>query len=294
MNLSYVLVTPAHNEEKHIEKTIRSVVSQTVLPKKWVVVSDGSTDRTEEIVRSYAVKRPWMELVCLPKGDSRNFAAKAHAFNAGYERVKRLEYEVIGNLDADVSFESDFFEYLLGKFAEMPGLGVAGTDYIEGTFHSFKDSYINPQHVNGQCQLFRRACFEQIGGYAPIKAGGIDWVAVTTARMKGWDTRSFPDRVYVHHAPMGRTYGSRLAARYNYGRKDYLFGGHPLWEVLRGAFQMTRKPYVVGGVCLLAGYFGAWLKGVQRPVSRELVDFYRQEQMQRLKRLIGNKFKLCR
>jgi hypothetical protein len=106
------------------------------------------------------------------------------AFNAAYARVKDLTFEVVGNIDADVSFGPDFFEYLLAKFEAMPKLGVAGTHYIEGDFHSFRDSYINPAHVNGQCQLFRRQCFEEIGGYVPIKGGGIDWVAVTTARMK--------------------------------------------------------------------------------------------------------------
>lgn len=288
---SYVLITPARNEEEYIEKTIQSVISQTVLPMKWVIVSDGSTDRTDEIVNQYLERNTWIELLLMPQHKDRQFAAKVKCFNAGYERMKGLKYDIIGNLDADISFEEDFFEYLLDKFKLMPELGVAGTNYIEGTFHSFKNSYINADHVSGQCQLFRRRCFENIGGYTPIRAGGIDWVAVTTARMKGWKTRSFSDRTYIHHATMGRTYGNKLSARFNYGKKDYFFGGHPLWEVLRVTFQMTKKPYIIGGLCLFFGYFGAWVTRMERPVSRELIKFYRQEQIQRLKKIFFKSLK---
>jgi glycosyltransferase involved in cell wall biosynthesis len=294
MKSNFVLITPARNEKKHIEKTIRSVISQTVLPVKWVIVSDGSTDGTDEIVKGYAKEIDWIELVRMPEHRNRHFAAKVQSFNAGYERVKDIEYDIIGNIDADISFGEDFFEYLLDQFNKMPELGVGGTDYTEGTFHSFKNSYISAVHVNGQCQLFRRECFEDIGGYTPIKAGGIDWVAVTTARMKGWKTHSFSDRTYIHHAAMGRTYGNRLSARFNYGKKDYFCGGHPLWEIFRGFFQMTRKPYIVGGSLLLLGYFWAWATCMERPVSKELIEFHQKEQMQRLKNLFSNMLRLNR
>lgn len=292
--LSYVLITPARNEEAHIEKTIRSVISQTILPNKWVIVSDGSTDGTDEIVQSYAKERDWIELVRIPEHKDRHFAAKVHSFNAGYERVKELKYDIIGCLDADISFVEDYFEYLLDKFKKMPELGVAGTDYIEGTFHSFNDSYMSAQHVNGGCQLFRRECFDDIGGYIPIRAGGVDWVAVTTARMKGWKTRNFSDRIFTHHCALGRTYGNKFSSSFNYGKKDYFCGGHPLWELLRVAFQVTKKPYIIGGLCLFFGYFGAWAVRAEKPISRELIEFHRQEQMQRLKQLLSNKLKLHR
>jgi biofilm PGA synthesis N-glycosyltransferase PgaC len=191
--LTYVLITAARNEEAFIETTIQSVIAQTVLPNKWVIVSDGSTDRTDEIVQSYAKGRDWLECVRMSERRERHFAGKAHAFNTGCERIKGLNFDVIGNLDADISFGEDFFEYLLDKFKDMPELGVAGTHYVEGNFHSFKDSYIDVHHVNGQCQLFRRQCLEEVGGYLPVKDGGIDWIAVTTARMKGWKTYSFDE-----------------------------------------------------------------------------------------------------
>ena len=133
-NNSYVLITPAHNEEDFIEKTILSVISQTVLPKKWAIVSDGSTDGTDDIIKRYAKQHDWIEFVRLPQHTDRQFAAKVHAFNAGYEKIKHSEYAIIGNLDADISFEKDYIEFLLSKFDENGKLGVAGTPFVEESF----------------------------------------------------------------------------------------------------------------------------------------------------------------
>ena len=265
------------------------MIAQTVLPKRWIIVSDGSTDSTDEIVLKYQPGRDWLELIRLPERKERNFAAKVNAVNIGYDRVKALAFDIIGNLDADVSFGEDYMEYLLGKFEAMPKLGVAGTHYIEGDFHSYQDSYINVHHVNGQIQLFRRACFEQIGGYVPIKGGGIDWVAVTTARMKGWTAYSFGERTFEHHRKMGTAGGSELGARFHYGKKDYFLGGHPLWQLFRSTFQLTKKPYVLGGVCLLAGYMWCWITRHERPVSPELMAFHRNEQACAAKAVCGLK-----
>ena len=294
MALEYVLITPARNEAELIEHTLRSVVAQTVLPKRWVIVSDGSTDGTDELVGKYQAGRPWVELVRLPERKERHFAAKVNAFNAGYERVKDLSFDIVGNLDADVSFGPDYFEYLLAEFERNPRLGVAGTHYIEGDFHSFNDSYINVNHVNGQVQMFRRACYEDIGGYVPIKGGGIDWVAVTTARMKGWQTHSFGERTFNHHRKMGTAGSSEIKARFHYGKKDYFLGGHPLWQLFRGTFQLAKKPYVVGGLALMLGYAWCWVTGHKRAVSPELMTFHRGEQMARLRGLVSGRLGLRR
>jgi biofilm PGA synthesis N-glycosyltransferase PgaC len=287
MPLEYVLITPARNEAEFIERTMESVTTQTVLPRKWIIVSDGSTDDTDRIVERRLPAHSWMELVRRPTRETRNFAAKVEAFNAGLERVKGLNFDVIGNIDADVSFESDYFEFLLAQFEASPQLGVAGTHYVEGDFHSFQDSYINVEHVNGQCQLFRRRCFEDIGGYVPIKGGGIDWVAVTTARMKGWKTRSFGDRVFRHHRKMGTADRSELGSRFHYGKKDYFLGGHPLWQLFRGSYQMAKRPYLLGGLALMAGYAWCWVARQPRPVSEELMRFHRSEQMSRLRGIVS-------
>jgi hypothetical protein len=142
---------------------------------------------------------------------------------------------------------------------------------------------VNPEHVSGPCQIFRRDCYEQIGGYVPIRGGGIDWTAVTTARMHGWITRTFPGKEYIHHRSMGTAEHGIVMSRFLHGQKDYYLGGDPLWEIFRSVYQMTRKPYVIGGVSLLAGFVYAGIKGVENPVSEKLIRFHRQEQRKRLK-----------
>ena len=288
-NLKYVLVTPARNEESFIENTIRSVVAQTVRPARWVIVSDGSTDRTDEIVKSYSSQHDWIEFVRMPEHRDRQFAAKANCFNAGYDRLKAMKFDLVGNLDADITFEPDFYQFLLGKFVELSKLGVAGTPFVEDAAQPGKHTYAheaaNLQHVSGACQIFRRECFEAVGGYVPIKGGAIDWIAVTTARMKGWQTRTFLEKVCFHHRKIGTGNHSPLVARFHYGRKAYYVGGHPVWESLRGLSQLKKRPLVLGGVYFLAGYWWACATRMHRPVSPELMAFHRREQMTRLKRL---------
>src|ERR1700743_3485983 len=209
----YILVTPARNERAFIEKTIKSMIRQTVLPLKWVIVDDGSTDKTAEIVTKYLSDYPWIELVCREKRKERNFAGKVNAFNAGLERAQNIPWEFVCNLDGDISFDADQFEFLLGKCISDPQLGVVGTTFREEGFDLAKDVVEWETHVGGQCQMFRRQCFEEIGGYKPVASGGIDWVAVITARMKGWKTRSFAEREFYHYRPMGTAGGGARSLR---------------------------------------------------------------------------------
>jgi len=285
-HMPLVLITPARNEERFIEKVIQSVVGQKVLPVKWVIVNDGSTDATAEIVSRYLQRHGWMELVHLSPHRDRSFAAKVHAFNAGLERVKNVEYEVIGNLDSDVSFDPDYLEFLLNRFQEDTNLGVAGTVFHEEGYSSATDSFEGLNHVAGGCQLFRRRCFEEIGGYIPNKAGGIDWIAVTNARMMGWKTRSFREKFFFHYRSLGTAERSLLASNFSYGEKDYYLGGHPLWELFRFAYRITKKPYFLGGIALFSGYVTAAVRCMDRPVSDQLIRFHRQEQMKKLKTIL--------
>jgi glycosyltransferase involved in cell wall biosynthesis len=282
----YVLITPARNEAAFIEKTIQSMIKQTVLPAKWVIVDDGSTDNTAAIVRPYLPDHPWMELVERPVRKERHFAAKVHAFNAGQERIKGLAYEVIGNLDADVSLDADHFEFLMAKFRDDPTLGVAGTIFKEPGYSSETDSFEGLNHVSGQCQIFRRQCFEQIGGYCPNKAGGIDWMAVTTARMMGWKTRSYREKSFFHHRTLGTAERGRFASLFSYGEKDYYLGGHPVWELFRVAYRMTKRPYLLDGIAVGSGYLWAFVRREKRPVSADLMRFHRKEQMQKLRGIL--------
>ena len=282
--MNYVLITPARNEERFIAKTLDSMVRQTLFPQRWVVVDDGSTDRTAEIVSDYSRNHEWIKLVRRPERIDRSFAAKVQSFNAGFELVHGLPFDVIGNLDADLSFDPDYLEFLMGKFAENPKLGVAGTPFTEdGGYDTARDSFEGAQHVAGGCQLFRRQCFEEVGGYIPNRAGGIDWIAVTTARMKGWKTESFPEKRFHHYRPLGSAGRNPLAASFSYGQKDYYLGGSPVWQLFRVAYRMTKRPVLVDGLALLFGYFWAALRGMKRSVSPELMRFHRQEQMKKLK-----------
>ena len=288
--LRYVLVSPARNEAKFIGRTIDAVVSQTIRPLKWVIVSDGSTDGTDDLVRKRAADHAWIELVRMPERKERDFAGKVNAFNAAYARLKGLEYDIIGNLDADVSFEPDYIECLLSKFVENPRLGVAGTNYIEDSWetapkHDYR--FASSEDVSGACQLFRRECFESIGGYKPSRAGGVDLIATLSARMQGWNTKTFPDKVLIHYRQQGTADSHKLLVELHNGRKDYMFGGHPLWEMFRAGYRLSRKPVVLGGCLLMMGYLCAMLSGTKKTVSPDIVKFRRREQMQRLTRLLS-------
>ena len=284
--MTFVLITPARNEAAFIEGTIRSVVAQTVKPLKWVIVSDGSTDGTDDIVKRYAAEHPWIELLRMPERQERHFAGKVHAFNAGYARMKDLPYEVIGNLDADITFDPDYLSFLLSQFEISPELGVAGTPFREGTFQ-YNYQLVSRDHVSGACQLFRRECFEAVGGYTPLKRG-VDLVAVTTARMKGWKTQCFVQQCCYHHRKQGTGMNRSVMVNYWSGYYDYVLGVYPLWQVIRSIYEMRCAPYVIGGCYLFIGYFWAMLSRVERPVSPEFVAFRKMEAMRRLRAVIGN------
>ena len=282
------MITPARNEAEFIDLTLKSMVAQTVPPLKWVIVSDGSTDGTDEIVRRYMADNPWIELVRMPERQERHFAGKAHAFNAGYERVKGLDFDVLGNVDADVSFEADHFQLLVAKFAEDPQLGVAGAPFREGTYQ-YDYRFTSTENVWGGCQLFRRECFETIGGYSPMKGGGVDLVAVVTARMNGWKSRTYPDRVCIHHRIMNTAMNKGLKLKFKWGQSDYRLGGHPVWELFRCIYQMSNQPYIMGGLVTLAGYYFALITRRPRSVSPEFADFRGKEQMQRLREFFSSR-----
>lgn len=283
---AYVIITPARNEAKFIELTLKSVVAQTVKPVKWVIVSDGSTDGTDEIVSRYAAEYPWIELVQMPERRERHFAGKVDAFNAGYSRVKDLDYAAIVSMDADISLEEDYFAFLLEKLAGDSRLGIVGTRFQEGKL-TYDFRFSSTDHVSGACQMFHRLCFEAIGGYRPLKSGGIDVTAVLSARAKGWRTRTFTEKSYAHHRKMGTAQFAGYRARLNIGHKDYLLGSHPVWEVFRCIYQMRQKPYFIGGALMATAYFWDLLRRVERSMPEDLIQFRQRDQMVRLKRFFA-------
>ena len=289
--MDYVLITSARNEAAFIRATLESVVAQTRLPRRWVVVDDGSTDHTALIVKEFAGRHSWIELVSRPPRSDRSFAGKANAVNMALGRIRAagVVFDVVGNLDADVSFEPDYVEFLLAKFADDAKLGIAGTPFTQdGNYDSARDSFEGQNYVAGPFQLFRDACFRDIGGYVANHAGGVDWIAVMTARMKGWTVTAFPEKRFHHHRALGTAEKGRVKAMFSYGQKDYYLGGSPVWQVVRSCYQTTKRPFVVGGLSLLAGYTWATVSRMPRVVSPELMRFHRAEQMRKLRAVLAS------
>jgi poly-beta-1,6-N-acetyl-D-glucosamine synthase len=279
----YVLITPARNEDKHIRKTIESVISQSLLPERWIIISDGSTDKTEEIVKEYADAYPFMTLVCAKADEERNFGSKVNAIKSGMDILQGEAYEYLGFLDADISFEPNYFKLIIEEFVRDSDLGLAGGIILDKTAEGFIEQVASLSSVAGAVQMFRRNCYEEIGGYQPVKSGGIDTVAEVMARMKGWTTRSFPELKVLHYRPTG-SQGARnfLSVRFKQGKSDFCLGYHPVFYFCMLLKRFKEKPYVVGSLFRLLGYAYARITVGEFSVPDEFVKFFRREQMQRL------------
>ncbi len=278
----YVLITPAHNEEKHIGRVLRAVSTQSVLPMKYVVVSDGSTDKTDAIVQDYARHFKFIELVHIERKPKAGFGSKALAFNAGYQRLRGGSYEFIGNLDADVSFEADYFSLVLREFDADGNLGLAGGLVHESYGGRFLAQKISANSVAGPVQLFRRTCFEQMGGYIPMRRGGIDAAAEIMARMHGWRVRTIRSCMVLAHRPVLTGRSSILGHRFNRGAINYLLGYHPLFQAAIFIRRLNDHPRFIGSLCTLAGFLWTALRHPPRQVTAEFIKFLRQEQLCRL------------
>jgi glycosyltransferase involved in cell wall biosynthesis len=290
--MKYVLITSVRNEVAFFAKTLDSVAAQTRLPERWFIVDDGSTDGTTEVAARYAEKFPWITLVRNPRREGRNFAAKANNVNNAFAQMHDLGFDVVGNLDADTTFEPDYMEFLMRKFDADPKLGLAGTPFTqEGGYDSTRDSFEGENYVAGPVQLFRRECWKEIGGYIANPAGGVDWIASMTARMKGWTVRSFSDKRYHHHRSMGTAGRSEVVALFTYGEKDYYLGGSPIWQMFRVVYRITKQPLLFGGLALGFGYGWAALSRQKRAVTPELMRYHRADQMKKLGIILQSLFK---
>jgi poly-beta-1,6-N-acetyl-D-glucosamine synthase len=280
--VAYVLVTSAWNEEALIEEPLKAVVAQTIVPRRWVIVSDGSTDRTDEIVESYSHKYPYIQLYRMPEHHARSFAAQVDAINAGYAQLRHLPFDFIGNLDSDISFEPDYFERLFGEFRNDPHLGMAGGTIHDKKKGAFRQRRLNrPHSVMHGVQMFRRECFDTLGGYLRLPYGSPDSHAEVFLRMRGWKVRSIPSLKAFHHRPNGGA-GSLTWYFYREGLSDFSLGSHPLFELFKAARRLSAKPYVLGSLAEFAGFVHAYCRGDRRAVSEEFVAFLRKEQLGRL------------
>jgi poly-beta-1,6-N-acetyl-D-glucosamine synthase len=279
----YVILTAAYNEEENIGKTIESVLAQTLLPKLWVIVSDGSTDGTDKIVQQYAEKNGFIRFLRRSRTPGHNFGAKVRALQSGMASLAGVEYHYIGNMDADLTIEPSYFENLIERFNGNPRLGIAGGFVFEeygGVFRSRRSN--RTYSVAHAGQLVRRECYEAIVGYTVLEYGGEDWHAQTNARMKGWEARAFPELPIYHHRHTGE--GDVLIRhRFRQGRMDHSFGSDPLFEILKCLERLPERPFVIGGMARLLGFAWSYLCDEKRPVSDQFVAFLRNEQRVKLR-----------
>jgi glycosyltransferase involved in cell wall biosynthesis len=279
---NYVLITAARNEVSYIETTLCAVTCQELLPKKWLIVSDRSTDRTDEIVTSYALRFTFIELLRVEDNQQWSFSSKVNALRLAYENLKSIDYEFLGILDADISFGPDYFERLIACFQQNERLGIGGGVIWELQGDKFQRLSYNLDSVAGAVQFFRRQCYIDIGGYIELRKGGIDAVAEIMARMHGWQVRSLPELEVHHHRRIGMTNSTLLRSRFDAGIQENWIGSHPLFVVSKCVHRFLEKPYFLGGLLTMAGYFWSLAVGDVRPVPVEVVQYVRNEQKQRM------------
>jgi len=280
---SYVIITPAHNEEAHLEKVIRSMLAQTRKPVRWVIVNDNSTDRTGAIAESYAAQSDFITVVTIKCSGERGFNKKAVAFNAGVEALRGSSYDFIGNLDADISFEPDYFENLLEALEHDTRIGITGGVIFTKIGDRFVTHDVTSDSVAGAVQLFRKKCFEEVGGgYLPLPFGGIDAAAEIIAKERGWTVVKQADQKVLEHRQTGTASMSPMAACFRLGRRFHSLGYGMLFYLARCFYRLKDEPVVLGSCAAFLGYVESML--ARRPVLLpvEVVKHLRQGQHRKL------------
>jgi poly-beta-1,6-N-acetyl-D-glucosamine synthase len=281
-SLRYIIISPVRNETEHLPKNIEAVASQTILPTKWILVDDGSSDTTGELIDLAQRRYNWIRAVHRPdRGYRVAGSGVMEAFFDGYNQVNNESWDFLVKLDGDVTFEPDYFEQCFSRFAAEPRLGIAG-----GLICNPVNGILRPEaksdplfHVRGATKIYKRACWEAIGGLP--KAAGWDTVDEVKANMLGWHTRTFQDIKIVHHRLTGAAYGTWSDWVKN-GRASYFAGYHPLFMAMKCLSRALRKPYGVAGVGLGVGFCHAYAKRLPRIEDPQLIRYFHREQMKRL------------
>ncbi|MGH7996965.1 MAG: glycosyltransferase [Opitutaceae bacterium] len=276
----YVLVTPVRNEERTIAETIRAVLAQTLLPAEWVIVSDGSTDRTDEIVREYAANHAFVRLLRREPASDRNFASVVHAIEAGIAYVRTGGFDYIGLLDADVRFRPSYFETLISHFENSLKLGLAGGLVLDVPM--IERHHQRLQDVAGATQFFRRSCFESLGGLVAIREGGWDAITNFQTRANGYETRTFPDLIVEHLKPRNSAEGGLIRRKWQFGVRDYALGYDPLFEFAKCVARWRERPWLIGTLLRMAGFAWAGLNRRPRSLPPSLLTAIRREQRRRM------------
>ena len=280
MNTNYVVISPVRDEEQFIDSTIRSVIGQTVLPAEWIIVDDGSLDGTAEIVAGYLTGHPWIRLIRRRnRGFRHSGAGVMEAFYEGYEALQFRNWDFLVKLDGDLTFDHDYFAKLLARFSRNPKLGIAGGDIFHKVNGALQLEKCPRFHVRGATKMYRRECWEAIGGL--LKQPGWDNVDETTANMRGWTTESFAE-IPALHARFTGTAEGRWKDQIKNGRADYVSGYHPLFMAAKCLYRVASPPYVFGAIGMAYGFLSGYLKQSPRIGDRELIQYVRRQQMRRL------------
>ena len=279
-NIKYLVISPVRDEEKHLPSTIACMAAQTIRPAEWVIVNDGSTDKTGQILDEAAKKYLWIRPVHrVNRGFRKSGGGVVEAFNDGYQAVTLQERDFIVKLDGDLSFGPDYFENCFYRFAEDPQLGVGG-GVIVHICNGQRQVETNPTfHVRGATKIYRNTCWDAIGGFWP--APGWDTMDEVKASMLGWKTRSFPDLELVHHRVTGAADGTWANLVKN-GRANYICGYHPLFMLSKCLVRLPQKPFMVGSLGLFYGYVSGYLKRIPQVDDLRTIKYLRRQQINRL------------
>jgi glycosyltransferase involved in cell wall biosynthesis len=281
----YVIVSPVRDEAAHARRTLESVIQQTLPPALWLIVDDGSSDATPCLLREYAGRVPYIQVVNKPNRGARKVGAGViEAFDFGLRHVDLRAFDYICKLDLDLDLPHGYFEALIERMERDPRIGTcSGKAYFPasdnrlGTFDGMLITEgIGDEQSVGASKLYRVSCFEQIGGFVPnVMWDGID---CHTARMKGWIARSWdePALRFIHLRPMGSSENGIIAGRVRHGRGQYFMGTNPVYMLASATFRTLFKPYVVGGAAMMWGYVRSALRGEKRYENPEFRRYLRR------------------
>ena len=279
----YIIISPVRNEEDYVEQTIESVLNQTCRPKEWIIVNDGSTDNTREIIERYLPSNPWIKLVNL---EDRGFyypgTGVVNVITEGLKKAPQNGWEYLAKLDCDVTFDKNYFESIFREFSSNEKLGIAsGAIYLIDGKKTVKEKS-QYDHPWGATKVYRASCFRDIEGWKPIP--GWDLADLLSAQMKGWDTRCFDEIKIYHHRESGSRRTGFTAGKFLLGRFLYRYGYNFFYTVLKGFARLNERPYIIGGLSLIFGYIYAFVSNEDRLFEKDMRKFLRKKQFHYLKR----------
>jgi poly-beta-1,6-N-acetyl-D-glucosamine synthase len=274
----YIAITPARDEEQFLPDMIGSMVRQTILPTHWIIIDDGSQDRTSHIIDAAARKFPWIEPKHLSRDRKREPGGESVIMRFLPKEVW-LNADYIVRFDSDLLFDSDYVEKLLAQFERDPSLGIASGCLIEPSRGGWRQNVLPSFHTRGPSKIYSCACFDAIGG---LEAGeGWDTIDEVKALMRGFKTRNFRDIRAYHRRTTGSARGLHWA-RYGQGHVAYYVGYSQLFVLARAARLLFNSPPFLGALMFLVGFYSGYWRREPQVADRQLIRFVRDQQFRRL------------